>query len=153
MVDKEIHTASLAGRCTSGQELGQGTRNHAVNGVVNEAWGELHGVALCGAKPGKRSVGWSLRDDEEVSCPKCLKKKDNSISAMPSKSYFGKIVESPKTDLVIQHIGRGFHVEHSSRDLEREVSVGEMVTITYNEHKNGRVIAREEISQDASLER
>lgn len=143
MADKEIHIASLAGRCTSGQELGQGTRNHAVNGVLNEAWGELHGIALCGAKPGVRSVGWSLRDEEDVSCPKCIKKKSDPIPAMPSKSYFGKIVENSKADSIIQHIGRGFHVGHSSSDLDREVSAGEVVAITYDEHKKGRVITRE----------
>ena len=29
---------------------------------------------LCGAKPGRRSAGWSSYPGEQVTCPKCLRK-------------------------------------------------------------------------------
>lgn len=32
------------------------------------------GKALCGAKPGPRSGGWTCRTDLAVSCPRCIKK-------------------------------------------------------------------------------
>lgn len=68
------HTsATLAGRCANGYERDQGRRVHAVpttedllrNGYTCHA-------AACGAKPGARSAGWSLRLDLPVNCPRCL---------------------------------------------------------------------------------
>ena len=56
---------SLAGRCSNGAELDHGTKYHAVEFCNHRAF--------CGAKPGKRSVGWS-REFKEVSCPRCLAK-------------------------------------------------------------------------------
>ena len=56
----------LAGRCASGYEGGHGTRSHAVEMFSNKA--------MCGAKPGKRSVGWSSYQDKEVTCPRCAEK-------------------------------------------------------------------------------
>lgn len=57
---------SLAGRCANGFEMDHGTRNHAVT------LGEYS--ARCGAKPGRRSVGWSREVGKTVTCPRCVKK-------------------------------------------------------------------------------
>lgn len=55
-----------AGRLANGAELDHGTISHAVNS---------HG-ALCGTKPGKRSVGWVAPYPDEdyppITCQKCL---------------------------------------------------------------------------------
>jgi len=60
----------LAGRCSNGFERDGGARFHAVpaddRGVAY--------VALCGAKPGRRSAGWSSYPGEAVTCPRCLRK-------------------------------------------------------------------------------
>lgn len=64
--------ASLAGRCTSGEERGQGSRLHIVVGAHPNS--SMAGKGLCGAKPGRRSVGWSLRQGEAATCPRCVKK-------------------------------------------------------------------------------
>lgn len=65
--------ATLAGRCTDGRELGRGTLVHAVDGTYRKDYNELHGTALCGAKPGRRSVGWSVWG-RDVTCQRCLHK-------------------------------------------------------------------------------
>lgn len=54
----------LSGRCVSGAERGHGILYHAV------PLGSLR--ALCRAKPGRRSAGWSSYHGEEVTCPKCI---------------------------------------------------------------------------------
>jgi hypothetical protein len=68
------HTpASLGGRCATGYERDQGTRVHAV--PTSDALlqnGYCLTRAACGAKPGPRSVGWSLRAGSTVSCPRCI---------------------------------------------------------------------------------
>lgn len=58
----------LAGRCANGSELDSGTRWHA---VPTDSW-----TAICGAKPGRRSAGWSswYVKDQAVTCPRCAKK-------------------------------------------------------------------------------
>jgi hypothetical protein len=56
---------ALTGRCRSGGDWG-GTLYHAVR------FGEY--AAVCGAKPGRRSVGWSGYRGDDVTCPKCVKK-------------------------------------------------------------------------------
>ena len=56
---------SLAGRCANGFEMDYGTRYHAVR--TNEY------KSVCGAQPGRRSVGW-MREIEDVTCPRCAKK-------------------------------------------------------------------------------
>jgi hypothetical protein len=57
----------LAGRCANGAELDHGTRNHA---LVGDTW-----TAACGAKPGRRSVGWVMPwPDRTATCPRCVKK-------------------------------------------------------------------------------
>lgn len=71
--------ASLSGRCANERELGRGVLVHAVDGVLRTDQGSLHGRALCGAKPGPRSVGWTT-GFTEVTCPTCLRK-------MPARGY------------------------------------------------------------------
>lgn len=57
---------SLAGRCRSGIDT-HGTLFHALD-FENE-------IALCGAKPGRRSVGWSAwGHGKDANCKRCLKK-------------------------------------------------------------------------------
>lgn len=59
---------SLAGRCVNGAERDHGTLFHAL--PVGNGY-----VALCGAKPGRRSVGWSdYGKHNEVTCPRCIAK-------------------------------------------------------------------------------
>jgi hypothetical protein len=53
----------LMGRCRDGAERDSGTRFHAVR---VGCWS-----AICGAKPGKRSAGWSSHQGTEPTCPLC----------------------------------------------------------------------------------
>lgn len=62
-----IQARRMAGQCTSGAERDGGKLFHAV----------ARNKALCGAKPGRRSVGWSAHLGEKVTCPRCLKKMEN----------------------------------------------------------------------------
>lgn len=67
-----VVAAKLAGRCADGLERGQGVKMHAllasqVRGNFNEALGK----ALCGAEPGRRSVGWTVCVGQDISCPRC----------------------------------------------------------------------------------
>ena len=57
----------LTGRCRTGSERG-GTKAHAVAGDSDWA------TALCGAKPGRLSNGWSDFRPTEITCPKCIAK-------------------------------------------------------------------------------
>ena len=67
--------ATLAGRCANGYERDQGRRVHAVSYTESLARnGYAIHAAACGAKPGSRSAGWSLRTDLAVNCPRCLKR-------------------------------------------------------------------------------
>jgi hypothetical protein len=61
-----IAVAYLVGSLHNGAERDQGKRYHALTGG---------GVALCGAKPGRFSGGWSYqpRGSQQVTCPRCLK--------------------------------------------------------------------------------
>jgi predicted amidophosphoribosyltransferase len=59
----------MLGRLSNGFESDHGTKQHAVR------FGERG--AVCGARPGKRSVGWSTPYGERVvTCPRCAKKLD-----------------------------------------------------------------------------
>jgi hypothetical protein len=65
----EIRTSYLAGRCANGAERDGGTLYHA---IPVGSW-----TAVCGARPGKRSAGWSesgFERQHEVTCPKCAKR-------------------------------------------------------------------------------
>lgn len=64
--------ARLAGRCANGYERDQGRRVHAVpHSETLAANGYCTTPAACGAKPGRRSAGWSVTV-EAPSCPRCL---------------------------------------------------------------------------------
>ncbi len=58
----------MSGRCNEGERDG-GKRFHAV-----PVGGSYHVKACCGAKPGRRSVGWSEHVGSAVTCPRCLQK-------------------------------------------------------------------------------
>ncbi|WP_168356106.1 hypothetical protein [Stenotrophomonas maltophilia] len=70
----EVLAAKLAGRCANGLERGQGTKLHAIPAAQVRQHGgfvEATGKALCGAQPGRRSVGWTVCEQHLVSCPRC----------------------------------------------------------------------------------
>lgn len=69
-----VVAAKLAGRCATGLERGQGTNLHAIPvAQVRRNFGfvEATGKALCGAQPGRRSVGWTACESHPVTCPRC----------------------------------------------------------------------------------
>lgn len=64
---QDLRVRRLAGRCANGAERDRGAVWHA---VPKDSW-----TALCGAKPGKRSAGWSSEQPEgAASCEKCNRK-------------------------------------------------------------------------------
>jgi hypothetical protein len=70
----EVLVAKLAGRCSNGLERGQGTNLHAIPSAQVRRLGgfiEATGKALCGAAPGRRSVGWTACESHQVTCPRC----------------------------------------------------------------------------------
>ena len=75
MTFQQLEPAKLAGRCANGYERGKGSVIHAVphsDMLVKNGW--CLDSAICGAKPGPRSAGWSHRADQPITCPKCLRK-------------------------------------------------------------------------------
>lgn len=78
---KQVIPSTKTGRCANGYERDQGKIVHAVMATESEMnWGAYWLAAMCGTKPGTRSVGWCDRKDLVVTCPKCLKKlKSNEI--------------------------------------------------------------------------
>ena len=65
--------ASLAGRCANDCERDQGVRVHAVPySQALASNGYAINSAICGAKPGPRSAGWSYSGPRPVTCPRCL---------------------------------------------------------------------------------
>lgn len=74
--------AMLAGRCTSGEERGHGTRVHLVPGERDGFNGVRGWTALCGAEPGRRSAGWSAWPGMAASCPRCLKR--SAVASQPA---------------------------------------------------------------------
>lgn len=70
----DVLAAKLAGRCANGLERGQGTNLHAIPATQVRQHGgfvEATGKALCGAEPGRRSVGWTACESRPVTCPRC----------------------------------------------------------------------------------
>lgn len=82
--------ARLAGRCANGAELDGGRKYHLL-----ERYSEF-GKALCGAKPGRTSGGWSQPyGDKEATCQDCIRKQRRrerlreaafSLGVMPTES-------------------------------------------------------------------
>ena len=68
---RSVMPAKLAGRCANGLERGQGRKVHAVPASF-AATG--FGKALCGAQPGRRSVGWTALPAADVTCPLCKRR-------------------------------------------------------------------------------
>ncbi len=69
----------MQGRLCNEFQGGHGKRYHAVpleEGETQETKiSYTKRKAMCGAKPGPRSVGWATEDKgAEVNCPRCLKK-------------------------------------------------------------------------------
>jgi len=62
----------LLGRLRNGAESDSGHIAHAVCHSERSS-----AKALCGARPGPKSVGWGTYDEEEVTCPKCLERLSN----------------------------------------------------------------------------
>ena len=81
----------MLGRLANGFELDHGRRVHAVADGQNKA--------MCGAKPGKRSVGWSRSTSDEVTCPRCVKKLKKSNDEWMTCSKCGDSVLYSKRDL------------------------------------------------------
>lgn len=69
----QIITARKAGRCANGNEAGQGSKVHALTVTPNDN-GELWGRAICGTRPGRRSVGWTNAQGAAVTCDRCKSK-------------------------------------------------------------------------------
>ena len=57
---------TLGGTCRNGAERDSGRLYHA---VPEGEW-----KAVCGAKPGRTSYGWSTHVGTAATCPRCLKK-------------------------------------------------------------------------------
>lgn len=94
------HTpASLAGRCANGYERDQGRRVHAVpTSDALLANGYCLTRAACGAKPGARSAGWSLRLGAAVTCPRCAKA-TGSAASCTTKRTPGSVAETTYSEM------------------------------------------------------
>lgn len=60
-----IRPRHMSGRCRTGSDR----TGAVIHAVADSEW-----TALCGKQPGRTSAGWSVWIDDEVSCPRCLKK-------------------------------------------------------------------------------
>jgi hypothetical protein len=69
----------MMGRLASGLQGGHGVRVHAVEAGTTAAY--CHGKAICGARPGRRSCGWSDVEKLPISCPKCQAKLIRALEA------------------------------------------------------------------------
>lgn len=63
---RDLQYLRLAGRCADGAERGKGSLFHAVE--IGKS------AALCGAKPGRHSAGWSFSNGVVLTCQKCIRK-------------------------------------------------------------------------------
>ena len=69
-----VYPASLSGRCANGFERGTGALIHAIDYGAVRLDDYFTGPAVCGAKPGRRSSGWSIRYPGAITCRRCLKR-------------------------------------------------------------------------------
>jgi len=70
-----LHFRHLTGRCANGYERDGGDIVHALQ--EGDSF-----VALCGAKAGKRSAGWSVWEDDDLTCMRCLLKAKAHITPL-----------------------------------------------------------------------
>lgn len=87
-INETVKIGALLGRLSSGLQSDHGTLYHAVilktqivlrSGIETQR--KIY-VGLCGAKPGRKSVGWSFNHGTDhgvqaVTCQKCLKRLSN----------------------------------------------------------------------------
>ncbi|KQO85878.1 hypothetical protein ASF32_09325 [Methylobacterium sp. Leaf91] len=66
-------SAQMLGRLSNGGERDRGRLYHIVS---EDGCGPMGGAgsALCGATPGRRSVGWGDVEGTPATCPRCLKR-------------------------------------------------------------------------------
>jgi hypothetical protein len=71
-----IVLARMTGRCANGFERDGGRLVHAICEDTSS-----HGVALCGARPGRLSAGWGPVSTEvdQITCKRCARKKASGI--------------------------------------------------------------------------
>ena len=75
-----IFSATKSGRCANGYERDHGRVIHLVDQPNREDYSMR--PALCGTTPGRRSAGWSTRE-QPATCPKCLKRAQALAAAAP----------------------------------------------------------------------
>ncbi len=63
----------MVGTLRTGNQGDQGRRLHLVSEDECGVWSGV-GKALCGAKPGPRSIGWGDVRAEPADCPRCVAK-------------------------------------------------------------------------------
>jgi hypothetical protein len=67
-------------------------------------------------------------------------------------TYMGEIVDIVEdTELVVQHVGRGFYIAHNKTRLSQAVAIGDIATISYNGNWVGKV--QVEKAQQKAVER
>jgi hypothetical protein len=71
--DLNYTTAILAGRCANGNEGGGGSIVHWVRYDAPNVYA-TRAPALCGKTYSGRSAGFSAREEQDVTCPRCIKK-------------------------------------------------------------------------------
>jgi hypothetical protein len=77
-----ITARRLLGHYVSGAKLEGSVMLHAV-----ESKGPVSiGPALCGARPGRLSTGWSEPVDDPVTCPRCLRKMKEVERGHPART-------------------------------------------------------------------
>lgn len=80
----------MLGRLTDGAQADHGSRVHACLEGTCAAY--CHGKALCGAAPGRRSVGWSAPETgRAVDCPRCVAKLKKIEKEIDSDQKIGDI--------------------------------------------------------------
>ena len=79
----------LAGRCADGCERGQGVRYHALPAGTPDF---THGPALCGAKAGRRNVGFTAKEGTTINCPRCLSRMQRHDQRAEDESNYNAMI-------------------------------------------------------------
>jgi hypothetical protein len=118
VVKLDICVRQKAGRCANGAELGSGVLWHAIP-KSGESWGRID-KALCGARPGKRTPGWSsYHASTVITCPKC----SWQFYKYPQEDEMNKD-KFEKIDSAL---------EREKRSLDKKYFNGEISTDEYNQ--------------------